>query len=303
MTLERTATQSAGVRRGTDAVATTGIVNAMSVDVEEHFQVSAMEGAISRTDWDRHASRVERNIDTILDLFARHHVQATFFTLGWIAERHPGLVRRIAEAGHEIASHGMAHHRVSSQTPEAFRTDVRAAKARLEDCSGGAVRGYRAASFSLTAETDWAHTVLAEEGYAYSSSIYPIRHDHYGMPSAPRGAFRPISGGSFLEIPIATLEAGGRRWPFGGGGYFRLMPYALSRWGIRRINRVDAMPAVFYFHPWEVDPGQPRVPGIGWRTRFRHYVNLARMQGRLDRLLAGLAWSRIDKIFLGSGEA
>lgn len=278
--------------------ADTAPLNAMSVDVEDYFQVSAMEPTVDRKDWDAYPSRVTRNVEAVLDLFARHDVKATFFILGWVAERYPALVRRIAAADHEVASHGMAHYRVSSQTPEQFREDVRRAKAVIEDAAGVPVRGYRAASFSLNAGTAWAHGILDEEGYAYSSSIYPIRHDHYGMPDAPRSAFPPLGGAAFLEIPISTVEVAGYRFPCGGGGYFRLLPYRLSERALRRVNAVDGMPGVFYFHPWEVDPGQPKIPGLSRRTRFRHYTNLARMEARLDRVLAGFRWSRIDRIFL-----
>ena len=274
-------------------------LNAMSVDVEDYFQVSAMEPVVDRADWDGYGSRVMRNVEAVLDLFARHDTQATFFILGWVAERYPGLVRRIAEAGHEVASHGMAHYRVSSQTPEEFREDVRRAKAVIEDAGGVPVRGYRAASFSLDASTGWAHTILRDEGYGYSSSIYPIRHDHYGMPNAPRGAFAPLESPDFLEIPISTVEIAKYRFPCGGGGYFRLLPYRLSERALRRVNTKDAMPGVFYFHPWEIDPDQPRIPGLGRRTRFRHYTNLSRMEGRLERVLEAFSWSRIDRVFLG----
>lgn len=274
------------------------IINAMSVDVEDYFQVSAMESVISRSDWDSYACRVEQNTRVVLDLFAKNGALGTFFTLGWVAKRFPALIKAIVDEGHEIASHGMAHVRVSSQTPEVFRQDIRDAKALLEDTSGQSVRGYRAASFSMTDKTNWAHQILLEEGYSYSSSIYPIKHDHYGMPDAPRSAYQPIADSAFLEIPITTVEVAGRRLPCGGGGYFRLLPYAVSRWCINRVNTEDKMPSIFYFHPWEVDPGQPRVPGLNTRTRFRHYVGLSRMQSRLDRLLKQGQWSRMDKIFL-----
>ena len=252
--------------------------------------------------WDDFPCRVEDNVARILDLFARHRVRATFFTLGWIAERYPAVLRRIVDAGHELASHGMAHVRITAQSRDEFRADVRRAKALLEDVAGVPVRGYRAASFSLSRDTLWAHGILAEEGYAYSSSIYPIRHDHYGIPDAPRGAYRPLADGGFLEIPIATLELFGHRLPCGGGGYFRLLPYRWSRWAIARVNRRDRRPAVFYFHPWEIDPAQPRVEGLSARTRFRHYTNLARMEGRLDRLLAAFSWDRMDAIYLPAEE-
>ena len=275
----------------------------MSVDVEDYFQVSAMEPRISRAMWDDFPCRVTDNVARILDLFDRHRVRATFFTLGWVAERYPAMLRRIVGAGHELASHGMTHVRISAQSRDEFRADVRQAKALLEDVAGVAVRGYRAASFSLGRDTLWAHEILAEEGYAYSSSVYPIRHDHYGIPDAPRGAYRPLADTGFLEIPIATLELFGQRLPCGGGGYFRLLPYRWSRWALARVNRRDRRPAVFYFHPWEIDPAQPRVDGLSARTRFRHYTNLARMEGRLDRLLAAFSWDRLDAIYLAEAEA
>lgn len=278
------------------------IVNAMSVDVEDYFQVSAMEPVVSRDDWDGFACRVERNTRHILDLFAQNNVLGTFFTLGWIARRYPALIRTIVDEGHEIASHGMAHIRVSSQSPDAFRRDIREAKAILEDTAGVPVRGYRAASFSMTKETDWAHGILQDEGYAYSSSIYPIQHDHYGMPDAPRGAFRPLEDSAFLEIPITTVEIAGRRLPCGGGGYFRLLPYRLSRWCMKKVNDKDGLPCIFYFHPWEVDPEQPRMAGLSAKTRFRHYVGLHHMSGRLDRLLKSGQWGRMDKVFLETGD-
>jgi len=271
--------------------------NAMSVDVEEHFQVSAMEPVVAREEWTAHRSRVEANVESILALFERAGVRATFFTLGWIAERHASLVRRIVAAGHELASHGYAHVRVHQQAPEQFREDVRRTKAILEDIGGVRVRGYRAASFSLNGKTPWAHTVLAEEGYAYSSSIYPIRHDHYGMPTAPRFAYRPLADSSFLEVPISTAHALGRRMPCGGGGYFRLLPYAFSRWALESVNRRDGQPCVFYFHPWEIDPAQPRVAELSPRSRFRHYTNLSRMHPRLERLTRRFTWDRIDRVF------
>ncbi len=292
-----------GGQRGTDPAATAICRNAMSVDVEDYFQVSAMEPRIPRATWDDFPCRVEDNVARILDLFDRHRTRATFFTLGWIARRYPAMLRRIVEAGHELASHGMAHVRISAQSRDEFRKDVRQAKALLEDVAGVPVRGYRAASFSLGRDTLWAHDVLAEEGYSYSSSVYPIRHDHYGIPDAPRAAYRPLADAGFLEIPIATLEIFGHRLPCGGGGYFRLLPYRWSRWALAQVNRREGRPAVFYFHPWEIDPAQPRVDGLSARTRFRHYTNLSRMETRLDRLLAAFSWDRMDAIYLAAEEA
>ncbi len=274
------------------------LVNAMSVDVEDYFQVSAFDDHVSRADWERIPPRVDRNIDRTLDLFARHGVRATFFTLGWVARRFPERVRRIAAAGHEIASHGHGHDRVRDLAPEAFRRDLRSARAALEDAAGVAVTGYRAPSYSIGRDNPWAHAILEQEGYRYSSSVYPIRHDHYGMPEAPRQPYRPEAAPRLLEIPVTTVEAFGRRLPCGGGGYFRLYPYAFSRWALRRVNRVDGHRGVFYFHPWELDPEQPRVDGLPARTRFRHYLNLARTEARLDRLLADFHWDRVDRVFL-----
>jgi len=273
------------------------ITNAMTVDVEEHFQVSAFEPHLSRAAWDAQPSRVEANVERILALFAEAGVEATFFMLGWLAERRPALARRIAEAGHEIASHGFQHVRVSAQSRREFSEDVRRTKGLLEDASGAEVRGFRAASFSIGRDQLWALDALAECGYRYSSSVYPVRHDHYGMPEAPRFAFRR-NGTGVLEVPITTVAVAGRNLPCGGGGYFRLLPYALSRWAIARVNGADGEPAVFYFHPWEVDPGQPRPAGLPLKTRFRHYLNLGRMERRLARLLGDFAWGRMDRIFL-----
>ncbi|WP_018866607.1 MULTISPECIES: XrtA system polysaccharide deacetylase [unclassified Thioalkalivibrio] len=270
--------------------------NALTVDVEDYFQVSALAPQIPRDSWDCRECRIERNLDRILDLFERRGAHATFFTLGWIAERYPQAIRRIVEAGHELASHGYGHQRVTDLSPEAFRADVTRARGILEDLSGSPIRGYRAPSFSIGEGNLWALRILDETGHDYSSSIYPVRHDHYGMPDAPREPHRPLEGG-ILELPPATLRMGGRNLPAAGGGYFRLLPYAISRRALRRIEQVDAMPAVFYFHPWEIDPGQPRIPGITAKTRFRHYVNLHRMEARLDRLLQDFTWDRMDRVF------
>ncbi len=272
--------------------------NAMTIDVEDYFQVSAFDGHIARADWDRWPSRVERNVDLILELFDRHHVPATFITLGWIAERHPALVRKIAAAGHEIASHGYGHQRVSALSAQAFAADVARSKGLLEDLCGQPVLGYRAPSFSIGAANLWALESLQQAGYRYSSSIYPIRHDHYGMPDSPRFGWRPRGDAGVLELPISTVRLGGRQWPAGGGGYFRLLPYAVSRWALRQVNFRDRQAGIFYFHPWELDPGQPRPHGLGARTRFRHYLNLHRTSARLERLLQDFRWGRIDDLFL-----
>lgn len=272
------------------------ITNALTIDVEDYFQVSAFAPYIRRSDWDARECRVERNVERILALLDARGVKATFFTLGWVAERYPQLVRRIVAGGHELASHGYGHQRASDLDRAAFHDDVARAKAILEDLGGVAVRGYRAPSFSIGERNLWAFDTLAETGHAYSSSIYPIRHDHYGMPDAPRFAHR-VAGG-LLEVPVTTVRLGGRNLPSSGGGYFRLLPYAASRWLIARVNREDRQAAVFYFHPWEIDAGQPRVPGIDARTRFRHYVNIARMERKLESLLDDFRWGRMDTIFL-----
>lgn len=273
----------------------TPLSNALTVDVEDYFQVSALAPYIPRSDWDTRECRVERNVERILALLAKHDVRATFFTLGWIAQRYPGLVRKIVEDGHELASHGYGHQRATDLTQAEFLEDVGSAKKILEDIAGVGVQGYRAPSFSIGAGNLWAFDVLQRAGYAYSSSIYPIRHDHYGMPEAPRFAHRI---GELLEIPASTCLVLNRNWPAGGGGYFRLLPYEISRWMIRQINQADRKAMVFYFHPWEIDPGQPRIAGVGSKTRFRHYVNLHRMEAKLDRLLADFRWDRMDRLFM-----
>ena len=272
------------------------LVNALTIDVEDYFQVSAFAPYIQRSDWDARECRVERNVGRILDMLAAQKTHATFFTLGWIAQRYPHLVRRIADEGHEVASHGYGHERVSDLTPEAFAHDIRTAKHLLEDIAGVAVTGYRAPSFSIGQGNLWALDVLQQEGYRYSSSIYPIQHDHYGMPDAPRFAHRIRP--DLIEVPPTTLRMFNRNLPSSGGGYFRLFPYALSRWMLRQVNQNDQQPAIFYFHPWEIDAAQPRVAGIDARTRFRHYVNIPRMEQRLQRLLQDFQWGRMDHIFL-----
>ncbi|MDN2714226.1 XrtA system polysaccharide deacetylase [Janthinobacterium sp. SUN120] len=274
--------------------------NALTIDVEDYFQVSAFAPHIARADWPRLECRVEANIERILLLLEGRRIHATFFTLGWIAERYPAMLRRVADAGHEVASHGYAHQRACDQSTAQFADDVRHSKTILEQITGLAVHGYRAPSFSIGAANLWAFDVLQEAGYRYSSSIYPIRHDHYGMPDAPRFAWRPRGPLGVLELPVSTVRLRGRNVPAGGGGYFRLMPYALSRWLLRRINSRDGQAGIFYFHPWELDPGQPRPTGLDARTRFRHYLNLGRMEARLARLTRDFSWDRMDRIFLES---
>lgn len=273
------------------------ITNALTIDVEDYFQVSAFAPHIDRADWDRCECHVERNMARILAMLEENGVKATFFTLGWIAERYPAIVRDIVAGGHELASHGYGHQRASDLKPEAFFEDIRSAKTLLEDLGGTEVKGYRAPSFSIGAHNrHWAFECLARAGYLYSSSVYPVMHDHYGMPDAPR--FAHVSHAPLLEVPPTTVRAFNRNWPAAGGGYFRLMPYVLSRHLIRRVNRSDGEAAVFYFHPWEIDVAQPRVAGINAKTRFRHYVNIHRMEKRLARLLKDFRWGRMDSVFL-----
>jgi polysaccharide deacetylase family protein (PEP-CTERM system associated) len=275
------------------------VVNALTVDVEDYFQVWALAPWFPRAKWDEIPCRVERNIDRILALLDEADAHATFFTLGWIAERFPEVIRRIAGAGHEVASHGYAHERVGDLDREGFSADIQLAKAILQDIAHVEVKGYRAPSFSIGVDTAWAHDCILESGYRYSSSVYPIRHDHYGIPDAPRFAYH--SRPDLLEVPITTTRFFDRNWPAGGGGYFRFLPYAASRWSIKRVNEVDQQPAIFYFHPWELDPEQPRVREAGVKARFRHYVNLHRTEHRLRKLLQDFHWDRVDRVFLGEG--
>jgi polysaccharide deacetylase family protein (PEP-CTERM system associated) len=270
-------------------------VNALTVDVEDYFQVSAFERHIERDRWDAIPRRVARNVDRLLELFESGGAHATFFTLGWVAERHPDLIRRIVAGGHELASHGYGHRRAADQPRGEFALDVARAKAILEDAGGVAVNGYRAPSFSIDERNPWTFDVLAEAGYRYSSSVYPVRHDHYGMPTAPRFPYRPNE--KLIEVPVTTTRVLGNNMPAGGGGYFRLLPYAVSRLAIRRVNRIDGQPAIFYMHPWEIDPDQPRVSAIDLRTRIRHYVNLRTTESKLCRLLDDFRWDRLDRAF------
>lgn len=276
---------------------TAPIRNAMTVDVEEWFQVQAFAGTIARDRWDGFDSRVEASTDRILGRFAEAGVRATFFTLGCVADRHPALLRRIARAGHEVASHGQGHELVHAIGEARFRADIRRAKRTLEDVTGKAVRGYRAPTFSIgPAITPWAHRVLAEEGYDYSSSVFPVGHDLYGAPDAPRGPHRPDPAG-VLELPMTTLRALGRNLPCAGGGWFRLAPYPLFRAALKRVNTAERQAGIFYFHPWEIDPGQPRLAAAPARARFRHYARQGSMEARIARLLRDFAWGRMDEIF------
>jgi polysaccharide deacetylase family protein (PEP-CTERM system associated) len=270
--------------------------NALSVDVEDWFQVGAFEKVIARDDWPTLECRVERNCDAVLQLFSDAQVTGTFFTLGWVAERYPQLMRRIVDAGHEIASHGYGHDRVFTFTPAQFAADLERSRKLIEDASGAMVTGYRAPSFSIDQRTPWAHEILAEQGYTYSSSVAPIKHDHYGWAEAPRFAFRPVAGSDFLEIPVTTAVLGSKRLAAGGGGFFRLLPYAFSRWAIRQVNQEDKRPAVIYFHPWEIDPDQPRVANAPIKSKLRHYSRLDAMAGKLRRLAGEFQWERLDAI-------
>jgi polysaccharide deacetylase family protein (PEP-CTERM system associated) len=274
------------------------IVNAMSVDVEEYFQVGAFEDSIKRSNWSQMESRVAYNTGLVLDLFAQKGVKSTFFTLGWVAERQPDLIRRIVAEGHELASHGYEHDRVHTLTPAQFADDLIRTKKILEDIGGVEVIGYRAPSFSIGERNLWALETLAAQGYRYSSSVYPIAHDHYGWPSAPRRAFLPVAGSPLIEIPVTTVRALGKVWPCGGGGFFRLLPYSLSRWTIAQVNMAEKQSAIFYFHPWEVDADQPKQPQAPLKSRMRHYVNLNKMLGKISHVLDDFVWDRVDNVFL-----
>ena len=276
-------------------------VNAMTVDVEDYFQVEAFFHHIHRADWDQIECRVEANVDRILQLFSDHNIKGTFFTLGWIAKRYPQMVRRIVADGHELASHGIAHVRADHQSRVQFANDVRTAKEMLEDIGGTAVLGYRATSFSITRRNLWALSALEEAGYSYSSSTHPIKHDLYGIPEQPRFAFYPFPNSSFVEIPVTTMRLFGRNWPAGGGGYFRLLPYVLFKQNLKIVQFRDQKPCTFYFHPWEIDPGQPKIAGTSSKTRFRHYLNLGRTYGRLQKLLRDFRWSSIASVYQFGG--
>lgn len=264
---------------------TPAVLNAMSVDVEEYFHASALERVAPRATWDALPTRVVPTTQALLALFASRQVRATFFILGWVADRYPQLVRDIAAAGHEVASHGYWHQIVYSLTPDEFREDVRRSKQVLEDLVGRPVAGYRAPSFSITRQSLWAVDVLLDEGYRYDASIFPVRHDRYGIPDAPRHTYSlEQNGRTMTEVPPSTIRLGGQNLAVAGGGYFRLLPYAWTRAGIARLNRHERRPAIFYLHPWEIDTEQPRLP-VGLATRLRHYGNLGRTEGRLARLI------------------
>ncbi|MEM7469597.1 MAG: XrtA system polysaccharide deacetylase [Pseudomonadota bacterium] len=276
------------------------IVNALTFDIEEYFQVSAFETVINRDEWDRWESRVDFATNRILDLLAEHSTKATFFTLGLVAEKHPALIRRIIGDGHELACHGYQHVRITQQTREEFRADVEHAKAILEDVSGVSLEGYRAASFSINKSNFWAFNEIADAGFAYSSSVYPVKHDLYGIPDAPRVPFKPVENVNLVEIPVSTVRLFDRNFPAGGGGYFRLYPYAVTKRLIRTIHNCEGTSANMYFHPWEFDPEQPRPEGVSAKSRFRHYLNQGKSLERLGRLLRDFSWSTMGEVYRSS---
>ncbi|MEX2474906.1 XrtA system polysaccharide deacetylase [Marinobacter sp.] len=272
------------------------IQNALTIDVEDYFQVAALSEAVDRADWSSMEYRVEANTERLLDLFDKHNTRATFFTLGWVAERSPALVRQIQAAGHEIASHGYSHQLIYTQTPDVFREETHKSKTILEDITGEPVTGYRAASYSITSESRWALDVLCDEGFTWDSSIFPVHHDRYGMPGTPHEPYllKAPGGGILTEFPLSTCPVGQYRLPIAGGGYFRLFPYGLSRWGLGKINR-QGQPFIFYLHPWEIDTGQPRLKVKAF-SRFRHYNNLEKCMGRLERLLGDFSFGSVSDV-------
>ena len=276
-------------------------MNAMTVDVEDYYHVSAFRDAISRDDWTGMESRVEANTRYLLETFAERGIKATFFVLGWVAERHPGIVREIVDAGHELACHGYSHQLVYTQTPEVFRDETLRSKSLLEDIGQVPVRGYRAASYSITRESEWALDILLEAGFTYDSSIFPVRHDNYGIPGAeilPHRIREADQG--LVEFPLSAKSIGGWRVPVAGGGYFRLFPYGFTRWALGSINRAEQRPFIFYLHPWEIDPDQPRIEAK-WFSRFRHYNNLDRCRDRLGRLLGDFRFGTVSSVLEGLG--
>ena len=277
------------------------ITNAISIDVEDYFQVSAFEHTIDRKDWDQLEHRVSANVTQIIQLLKSADVKATFFVLGWVAERYPEIVKSIIEHGHELASHGYGHQRVSDLSRVEFKQDLIQAKGILENLSGVEIKGYRAPSYSIGKDNIWALEVLAETGHQYSSSIYPIQHDHYGYPDAPRFAFKDTNTG-LIEIPISTMKFMNRLFPAGGGGFFRFYPYQITRKIIQRVNKLDNQPTIFYFHPWEIDPGQPRQDNAPLKSRFRHYLNLHKTEDRLTSLLQDFTWGRVDEVFIDNSD-
>ncbi len=275
------------------------MLNALTIDVEDYYHVSAFESVVRYENWERYESRMERNTHRILDILDEYNAKATFFVLGWIAERQPKLIRVIHERKHEVASHGYAHRRIYTQTPDQFRAETRKSKRILEDVIGEPIIGYRAASYSITGKSLWALNILVEEGFRYDSSIFPIRHDFYGLPGHKRffHILTSNEGGEIAEVPLSTVRIAGINIPVAGGGYLRLFPYAFTRWAIHHLNETEAQPAIVYLHPWEIDPDQPRIQ-VGWVSRFRHYTNLGRMEIKFRRLLSGFAFDTLRKIFV-----
>lgn len=272
------------------------LTNALTIDVEDYFQVSAFAPYIKRSAWNSMECRVEKNIDRIIELLNKKNAKATFFTLGWIAERYPSMIKRIVSEGHELASHGYGHARVSDLTRDDFYQDISRAKGILEDIGGEKILGYRAPSFSIGTRNLWALEILLKTGHRYSSSIYPVKHDHYGTPDAPRFLYKSYE--NLIEIPPTTARIFGRNIPASGGGYFRLCPYVLSKWLLKHVNNHDKRPAIFYFHPWEIDVDQPRIQGLNMKIKFRHYINITNTENKLNRLLRDFSWDRVDRVFV-----
>lgn len=274
----------------------TFISNALTIDVEDYFQVSAFSNIINKKNWDEKECRIEKNIDNIISILDLKKIKATFFTLGWIAERYPSMIKKILMEGHELASHGYAHEKVSEISKSDFYQDVTRAKGILEDIGGKQINGYRAPSFSIAEKNFWAMEILSETGHRYSSSIYPVKHDHYGSPNAPRFPYKVFS--ELLEVPPTTVKLFGRNFPASGGGYFRLLPYSISKKMLDHVNSSENKPVVFYFHPWEIDIHQPRISNLSIKTRFRHYKNIEKMEEKIKKLVEDFHWDRMDNIFL-----
>ncbi|WP_348680785.1 XrtA system polysaccharide deacetylase [Alteromonas mediterranea] len=271
-------------------------LNAMTVDVEDYFQVSAFEEVINKDSWDSQQLRVGQNTHRLLDLFAEHNVKSTFFTLGWVAKRCPEVIKRIVSEGHELASHGFEHQRATTMTRTQFEKDVYDSKAILEDVSGSAIKGYRAPSFSVNDSNTWVYEVLVEQGFIYSSSTYPIEHDLYGVPSWPRFKYQRVEG--ITELPIPTIRKKNTNVGIGGGGFFRLYPYWLSKKRILSFMESETAPYSFYFHPWEIDPEQPYIKNANWRSKFRHYINLSRMESKIEMLLKDFNWGSMYDVYI-----
>lgn len=276
------------------------ILNAMTVDVEDYFHVSAFEKVIDSSQWTNLPLRVERNTYRLLEVFEQNNVKSTFFTLGWVAEQCPGLIKDIVAQGHELASHGYSHQRATQMTPEQFRQDVLQSKTLLEDCAGNPIKGYRAPSFSINDSNTWVYQVLVDLGFTYSSSTYPIEHDLYGVPDWPRFKYQRPEG--IWEIPVPTVRKNQKNTGIGGGGYFRLYPYWLSKRRIENFHQTEKQPYSFYFHPWEIDPEQPKIKDASTKSKLRHYLNLSRMENKIVRLLKDYEWSTMENVYLSNGQ-